>query len=54
MSDDELQRAVGRIEGKLDEVLGLTKRVQSLEQWRAYLTGAWVVVSLFLANLWLK
>jgi hypothetical protein len=54
MSDDELQRAVGRIEGKLDELVGLTARVSSLERWRAYLAGATAVVSFFLMNLWLK
>jgi hypothetical protein len=54
MSDDELQRAVGRIEGKLDDLVGLTTRVSSLERWRAFLAGAWLVTSYVIGILWLK
>ena len=45
--DDEIFRALGRIEGKLEEMapamVTLTERVTSLEKWQAYLKGAWVV-----------
>lgn len=51
MSDSELQRTLGGIEAKLDELLrragehdtdseALTVRITSLEMWRSYITGA--------------
>lgn len=65
MSDDlnELQRAVGRIEGKLDEALKnatgsearqnrLGARVSKLEQWRSWTLGATAMLFLLLGALW--
>jgi hypothetical protein len=47
--DDELFRAIGRIEGKLDQALpkieSLTARVTTLEKWQAWLKGAWFVIA---------
>ena len=55
MSQDqinELTRAVGRIERKLDDIAGLSSRVSSLERWRAFLAGAWLVSSVVMGALW--
>jgi len=52
--DNEAMRAIGRIEGKLEEIqkqlnvthaasMGLSERVSKIERWQAYLKGAWAV-----------
>ena len=41
---DMLLRAVGRIEGKLEEIPDLSHRVSSLEMWQWCLKGAWGAV----------
>lgn len=57
---DEIQRALGRIEGKLDEITTLQKtstyrlndhsrRIGMLERWQSKLLGAFAVVSLLIA-----
>ena len=38
---DEILRAVGRIEGQLEEIRSLSERVSSLEIWQAWLKGGW-------------
>lgn len=44
---NEIAQALGRIEGKMDMLIGadLDKRVRSLEKSRAWLTGVSVAVS---------
>lgn len=62
MAPDEIQRALGRIEGTLkgigEDVAELKvaststiKRIDSLELWRAFLAGAWFVSSAVLVYL---
>ncbi len=52
--DNEVMRALGRIEGKLEEslkdaatqratVTALSERVSRVERWQSYLKGAWAV-----------
>jgi len=40
---NEILRAVGRIEGRLDEYHKLNDRVSSLERWQSWLKGGWAV-----------
>ncbi len=37
--DDEILRALGRIEGELVEIRRLSQRVSMLEQWQSWLKG---------------
>jgi len=37
-------RVLGRIEGKIDELPDLARRVRMLEIWQAWLKGAWVAL----------
>ena len=48
---DIVMRALGHIEGRLDEIRNLSLRVASLEQWQAWLKGAWAVLAAALAYL---
>jgi hypothetical protein len=52
--DNEVMRALGRIEGKLEGVqkqltethtvaMGLSERVSRIERWQAWLKGAWAI-----------
>jgi hypothetical protein len=41
---DILLRAVGRIEGKMQELPGLSRRVSYLEKWLSWLKGGWAAV----------
>jgi hypothetical protein len=52
--DNEVMRALGRIEGRLEEILkanhecdsdrkALSERVSKIERWQAWLKGAWAV-----------
>jgi hypothetical protein len=53
--DDRLERitrAVGRIEGKLDSWGDLPKRIEKLESWKSWLSGAWAVVAAICMYLW--
>lgn len=63
MSEEGLQRDLGRIEGKLDAVIerldrqdtkedSQDRRLQSLERWRSGLAGAWGAVILLVTSLW--
>jgi hypothetical protein len=49
---NELTRAVGRIEGKLDSLLTHGDRISNLEKWRAWTAGIAVAVSLLLTTAW--
>lgn len=50
---NDLQRAIGRLEAKVDillttqdrELTDLRKRVSALERWRSYLAGAFAILS---------
>jgi hypothetical protein len=44
-SDNEIMRALGRIEGELVEIRKLAERVSRLEQWQAWLKGGWAVLA---------
>jgi len=51
-SDNEIMRALGRIEGEfgridgeLGEIRKLSERVSKLEQWQSWLKGAWAVLA---------
>ena len=39
--DDDILRALGRIEGRLDGIEKLYERVRKLEMWQSWLKGAW-------------
>lgn len=41
----EIQRALGRIEGKLVEISTLPERVNSLERWRSWILGGMALIS---------
>jgi hypothetical protein len=43
--DDEILRALGRIEGRLDGIEKLFERVGKLEMWQAWLKGAWAALA---------
>lgn len=60
MTDDAIQRTLGRIEARLDEVIRrfaahdtasaeLATRVGRLERWRSYQTGAIAVLTFLVA-----
>lgn len=60
MPEDEIQRTLGRIEARLDEVIRrfaahdtasaeLAARVGRLERWRSYQTGAIAVLTFIVA-----
>jgi hypothetical protein len=42
--DDEILRALGRIEGRLEGIQKLSERVSILEQWQSWLKGAWAML----------
>jgi hypothetical protein len=42
---NEILRALGRIEGQLNEILKLNERVSKLEVWQSWLKGAWAAVT---------
>ena len=44
-TDNEIMRALGRIEGELVEIRNLAERVSRLEQWQAWLKGGWAVLA---------
>ena len=41
---NEILRAVGRIEGRLDEIGSLDRRVGQLEVWQGWLKGGWATL----------
>ena len=47
-----IMQAVGRIEGKLESLTPLPARVEKLERWRSWLSGAWAVVTAAFLYLW--
>ena len=60
--DNEVMRALGRIEGKLEEMQketasmcvesnGLSERVSKLERWQSWLKGAWAACATAIAFL---
>ena len=44
-TDSEIMRSLGRIEGELVEIRKLSERVSKLEQWHAWLKGAWAALA---------
>jgi hypothetical protein len=44
---DEINRTLGRIEEKVDNLSTLPARVDNLENWRSFLSGAWAVMAAF-------
>ena len=48
-NEAEIMRTLGRIEGLLEELKKLNDRVAKLEQWQAWLKGAWAVMAAGLA-----
>jgi hypothetical protein len=48
---DEIYRAVGRIEGRLEEICKLPERVSKLEIWQSWLKGVWAVLAAAIASL---
>jgi hypothetical protein len=44
-TDEEILRALGRIEGELVEIRKLSQRVSDLEQWQSWLKGAWAFLA---------
>ena len=49
---DNMERSIGRIEGKLDgievqikQINSLNERVSALEHWQAWLKGGWAVLA---------
>jgi len=42
---NEILRALGRIEGQLNEIRKLNERVSKLEVWQSWLKGAWAAVT---------
>jgi hypothetical protein len=44
-TDEEVLRALGRIEGELVEIRKLSERVSKLEQWQSWLKGAWAFLA---------
>lgn len=56
---DEVQRALGRIEGKLDKLdtvlavqRGHERRISSLERWKAWTYGVATTVGIFIGLMW--
>jgi hypothetical protein len=53
---NELQRALGRVEGKLDDFLNTMNdhdsRIGRLERWKAYILGAAAASGVFLGAVW--
>jgi hypothetical protein len=49
--NQEILRALGRIEGELIEIRRLSQRVSMLEQCQSWLKGAWAVLAAALACL---
>jgi len=47
-----LQRVVGRIEGKMQEIPDLSRRVSSLETWQNWLKGGWAAVVVMYFHAW--
>ena len=43
--NNEIMRSLGRIEGQLMEIRKLTERVDKLDQWQAWLKGAWAAMA---------
>jgi hypothetical protein len=43
-TNNEILRALGRIEGELIEIRKLSGRVSRLEVWQAWLKGAWAML----------
>ena len=43
--DDEILRALGRIEGEFIELRKLSERVRRLEIWQAWLKGGWAALA---------
>ena len=41
----QILRTLGRIEGELVEIRKLGERVSRLEQWHAWLKGAWTILA---------
>jgi hypothetical protein len=48
---DEIFRAVGRMEGRIDQICDLTHRVGRLESWLSWLKGGWAVLVAFVGYL---
>ena len=44
-TDDEILRALGRIEGELVEIRKLSERVSNVEMCQSWLKGAWAVLA---------
>ena len=51
-ADNEIIRALGRIEGELIEIRKLSERVSKLEQWQLWLKGGWAVLAAAFGYLW--
>jgi hypothetical protein len=49
--NQEILRALGRIEGELIEIRKLSERVSVIEQCQSWLKGAWAVLAAALAYL---
>lgn len=47
----QIERTLGRIEGELVEIRKLGERVSRLEQWHAWLKGAWAALAAAFAYL---
>ena len=47
----QILRSLGRIEGELVEIRKLGERVSKLEQWHAWLKGAWAALAASFAYL---
>ena len=43
-TDNEILRALGRIEGELIEIRKLSERVTKLELWQSWLKGGWAAL----------
>ncbi len=44
-TDNEILRALGRIEGELVEIRKLSERVSKLELWQSWLKGGWAALA---------
>jgi hypothetical protein len=44
-TNNEIMRALGRIEGELMEIRKLSERVSRLERWQSWLKGGWAVLA---------
>jgi len=45
MDDNEILRALGQIEGKIDGLQKLAERVATLEMWMWWLRGVWAALA---------